>query len=96
VKNAGVVLNVVGIALPVADMIIHKEINGDNGSDLFAGAMAFVPGGGWLCAPLLWIAKKGTHFLNYDENGYDRHLKETRDTPIKGVPGKADDNIHSL
>jgi hypothetical protein len=70
------------VVLPVADMVNKKEINADNGTDFLAGAAAFIPGGGWLIAPLLaadkWIDK---HFIEPEVE--KMHDLRTGDAPIK-------------
>jgi len=82
VEGAGVVADVAGVVLPVADIVNKKEINSDNGTDFLTGAAAFIPGGGWLIAPLLavdkWVDK---HFI---EPEVERsHNLRTGDAPIK-------------
>ena len=70
------ILAPVRVALPVYDMIKKKEINGDNGTDVAAGLMAFHPGG-WVIAPLLYLCKK------FDDWAISKSRIEYIDSPVK-------------
>jgi hypothetical protein len=76
-------LSVIGVALPIYDMTQHG-INADNGTDAAAAGMAFVPGGGWIVAPLLLLTKKTQKLLDSMEAESKRRL--LRDTPISSKP----------
>jgi RHS repeat-associated protein len=84
VKGGGVILSVVGVVLPVVDMLRKKEINADNGSDFVAGSVAFIEPAGWIAAPLLWAAKQCTNWLSSEEQKIRRRNTGDAILPKKG------------
>ena len=89
VKGIGVVADIAGVVLPIADMVDKKEINGDNVTDLEAGAAVVFPGG-WVVAPVFglakWIDKK------YFKPERDK-MGELKDAPINNGSKKDDPQI---
>ena len=72
--------SVIGVAVPVLDMIVTRKINGDNGTNFLAGAATFIPGGGFIIAPLLGIFKWG------DSKITPMYEKKMLDFPLKNIP----------
>lgn len=91
-QGVGFVADVIGVILPVVDMY-KKGINGDNFTDFAAGSAAFVPGGGWLIAPLLWIQKKTDQF--FPQKTFDK-MHEFRDTPIHSNNSNGQSKVDKL
>ena len=90
-KAGGLVFNILSVGLEIKDMK-KNDVNGDNGTNLAAASLAFVPGGGWLAAPLLFLMKKTDRWLfpqYYDDR--TNNFTPTVDTPVS--PKKDDKTL---
>jgi RHS repeat-associated protein len=80
-KGGGIVFSFAGVGVTLNN-IRENGLNGDNGTDLVAGALAFIPGG-FVVEPMLWLCKKTDAYLNMLA---EKNSKV--DSPIKKTSGR--------